>query len=129
MLPSGRDVVKGKHYTDSPLTALLVLLSLGPGRSPGPESSYSWKVRLLLSVVSRGYKMVCCLKSSQGIASLLPDKDITSIQLHCPSPTVRACWPPTWAVGEAAALCYSCRLDVSHQGTEKSEKKGASFIH
>lgn len=34
--------------------------------------------------------MVGCLKSSQGIASLLPDsphadKDTTSMQLHCPS--------------------------------------------
>lgn len=58
MLHSGGNVVRHKQYTDGLLTALLVLLSLGPGRSPGAETPYSLQARRSLSNFLRGYEKV-----------------------------------------------------------------------
>lgn len=66
-------MVKGKQYTDSLLTALLVLLSQGAGRSPGTKALCSLRARLSLPNVPKGHKNVGCQKSSWDIASPLPE--------------------------------------------------------
>lgn len=51
-------MVRDKQYTDGLLTALLVLLSPGTGRSPGAETPYSLQAKESLSNVLRGYEKV-----------------------------------------------------------------------
>lgn len=130
---------KVSKYTSGPLTALLVLLSLGTARSLGAEAPYSLQARLSLSNVLRGYEKVGCQKRPWGIANPLPESphagEDTFEQVISPLPCgFTAPLPPGESAGrppvagdrqQHPATAVSC---VCHVEGPNNKKGGANLI-